>query len=202
MVGIFALLGDPSDLFQSVTGLLQRADGEIVAHSQSIICRACHNFPHEVRYNDLTHRFPLIVETLARLRSRSCIIDREAVACDDNGVASFDLVRHQRANDKIFLYAFDLIELNGDDLRRDPLEVRKATLASIVAKASPGIRLNEHMEGDGPTVFAHACKLGLEGIVSKRKDSAYRSGRSPDWLKMKNANAPAVKREAEEDWAR
>ena len=70
--------------------------------------------------NDLTHRFPLIVETLARLRSRSCIIDGETVACDDNGVA----------------YAFDLIELNGDDLRRDPLEVRKATLASIVAKAS------------------------------------------------------------------
>jgi hypothetical protein len=85
----------------------------------------------------------------------------------------------------IFLYAFDLIELNGDDLRRDPLEVRKATLASIVAKASPGIRFNEHMEGDGPTVFPHACKLGLEGVVSKRKDSAYRSGRSPDWLKMK-----------------
>jgi hypothetical protein len=119
------------------------------------------------------------------LRSRSCIIDGEAVACDDNGVASFDLVRHQRANESIFLYAFDLIELNGDDLRRDPLEVRKATLASIVAKASPGIRFNEHMEGDGPTVFAHACKLGLEGVVSKRKDSAYRSGRSPDWLKMK-----------------
>jgi ATP-dependent DNA ligase len=151
--------------------------------------------------NDLTYRFPLIVETLARLRSRSCIIDGEAVACDDNGVASFDLVRHQRANGSIFLYAFDLIELNGADLRRDPLAVRKATLASIVAKASPGIRFNEHIEGDGPTVFAHACKLGLEGIVSKRI-SAYRSGRSPDWLKMKNANAPAVKREEEEDWGR
>src|SRR5262249_62338290 len=67
---------------------------------------------------------------------RSCIID---------GVASFDLVRHQRANRSIFLYAFDLIELNGDDLRRDPLEVREATLASIVAKAQPGIRFNEHM---------------------------------------------------------
>src|SRR5262249_23180019 len=97
--------------------------------------------------NDLTRRFPLIVHTLARLRSRSCIIDGEAVACDDNGVASFDLVRHQRANGSIFLYAFDLIELNGDDLRRDPLEVRKATLASIVAKAQPGIRFNEHIEG-------------------------------------------------------
>jgi bifunctional non-homologous end joining protein LigD len=152
--------------------------------------------------NDFTRRFPLIVEALARLRSRSCIIDGEAVACDDNGVASFDLVRHHRANDSVFLYAFDLIELNGADLRRDPLQVRKATLASVLAKAGPGIRFNEHIDGDGPTVFAHACKMGLEGIVSKRKDSAYRSGRSPDWLKMKNPTAPAVKREAEEDWGR
>jgi bifunctional non-homologous end joining protein LigD len=120
--------------------------------------------------NDMTRRFPLIVDALARLRSRSCIIDGEAVACDENGVASFDLVRHHRANDSVFLYAFDLIELNGDDLRRDPLQVRKATLASIVVKARPGIRFNEHIEGDGPTVFAHACKLGLEGIASKRKD--------------------------------
>jgi len=73
----------------------------------------------------------MIVETLARLRARSCIIDGEAVACDDSGVASFELVRHQRANGSVFLYAFDLIELNSDDLRRDPLEVRKATLRSI-----------------------------------------------------------------------
>src|SRR4029453_17670744 len=63
--------------------------------------------------NDLTHRFPLIVETLARLRSRSCIIDGEAVACDDNGVASFNLIRYRRHDDSTFLYAFDLIELNG-----------------------------------------------------------------------------------------
>src|SRR5262245_2790077 len=152
--------------------------------------------------NELTRRFPLIVETLAHLRSRSCIIDDEAVACDDNGVASFDLIRHHRHNDRAFLYAFDLIELNGDDMRRDPLEVRKATLSSIAAKASAGIRFNEHIEGVGPTVFAHACKMGLEGIVSKRKDSTYRSVRSPDWLKMKNADAPGVKREAEEDWSK
>ena len=150
--------------------------------------------------NDLTYRFPLIVEALARLRSRSCIIDGEAVACDANGVTSFDLVRHHRANERIFLYAFDLIELNGDDLRRDPLEGRKATLEVILAKVGPGVQFNEHMEGDGETVFRHACKLGLEGIVSKRKHSPYRSGRSPDWLKMKNTNAPAVKREEEEEW--
>jgi bifunctional non-homologous end joining protein LigD len=147
--------------------------------------------------NDLTRRFPLIVEALARLRSRSCIIDGEAVACDDNGLASFDRIRYRCHDASVFLYAFDLIELNGDDLRRDPLEVRKATLASIVAKARPGLRLNEHIEADGPTVFAHACKMGLEGIVSKRKDLAYRSGRSPDWLKMKNPACAAVKREDE-----
>jgi len=124
--------------------------------------------------NDLTRRFPLIVETLARLRSRSCIIDGEAVVCGDNGVASFDLIRYRRHDDSTFLYAFDLIELNGDDMRRDPLEVRKATLRSTLAKAGLGLRFNEHLEGDGPTVFAHTCKLGLEGIVSKRKNSAYR----------------------------
>ena len=70
------------------------------------------------------------------------------------------------------------------------------------AMAGLGIRFNEHMEVNGEVVIRHACKLGLEGIVSKRKDSTYRSGRSPDWLKMKNANAPEVKREAEKDWGR
>jgi bifunctional non-homologous end joining protein LigD len=109
---------------------------------------------------------------------------------------------HWPGSANVFLYAFDLIEVNGDDLRRDPLEVPKATLANILARSGEGIRLNEHIEGDGPTVFAHACKLGLEGIVSKRKDSPHRSGCSPDWLKSKNPAAPAVKREAEEDWGR
>ena len=77
-------------------------------------------------------------------------------------------------------------------------------LGSVAAtrQGPPGIRFNEHIEGDGETIFAHARKMGLEGIVSKRKGSTYRSGRSPDWLKMKNSDAPAVKREAEEDWGR
>jgi len=153
--------------------------------------------------NDLTDRFPQIVEALARLRSRSCIIDGEAVCCDEDGVPNFNRIRYRRHDARVFLYAFDLIELNADDLRRDPLEVRKATLASVLAKAAPGLRLNEHLEHeDGEVVFRHVCKLGLEGIVSKRKGSPYRSGRSPDWLKMKNPDAPAVKREAEEHWGR
>jgi bifunctional non-homologous end joining protein LigD len=152
--------------------------------------------------NDLTQRFPLIVEALVGLHSHSCILDGEAVACDDKGMPCFDRLRRRRHDEAVFLYAFDLIELNGDDLRREPLEVRKATLASVLAKAAPGLRLNEHIEADGPTVFAHACKMGLEGIVSKRKASSYRSGRSPDWLKSKNPACAAVQREAEEDWGR
>ena len=84
-----------------------------------------------------------------------------------------------------------------------PIEVRKATLASILRKSRPGVRLNEHLEHpEGALVFQHACKMGLEGIVSKRLGSRYRSGRKPDWLKFKNPDAPAVRREAEEDWAR
>jgi bifunctional non-homologous end joining protein LigD len=152
--------------------------------------------------NDFTHRFPLIVEALARLRSRSCIIDGEAVACDDNGVSSFDLVRYHRANERIFLYAFDLIELNGDDLRPDPLVNRKDALECSWPRPDRAFGSTITSRGDGPTVFAHACKMGLEVIVAKRKDSAYRSDRSPDWLKMKNSAAPAVKREEEEEWGK
>jgi bifunctional non-homologous end joining protein LigD len=134
---------------------------------------------------------------------RSCLIDGEAVACGDDGLPAFDRLRYRRADGTVFLFAFDLLELNGDDLRREPLEVRKATLASVLAKARPGLQLNEHLEhDDGDVVFRHACKMGLEGIVSKRLGSMYRSGRSPDWLKMKNPAAPVVKREAEEEWGR
>jgi bifunctional non-homologous end joining protein LigD len=78
------------------------------------------------------------------------------------------------------------------DLRLESLDVRKATLAKVLARAAPGLRLNQHMEKeDRPLVFHHACKLGLEGIVSKRKDSRYRSGRSPHWIKSKNPHAPS-----------
>ena len=153
--------------------------------------------------NDWTTRYPLVVEAVNHLKVRSCLIDGEVVCCDEKGVAAFQLLRHRRNGPKALLYAFDLLELNGTDLRREPIEVRKATLASILRKSRPGVRLNEHLEHpEGSVVFEHACKMGLEGIVSKRLGSRYRSGRSPDWLKFKNPAAPAVKREAEEDWGR
>src|SRR5262249_9009717 len=120
--------------------------------------------------NAFTRRLPLVVDALSRLRSRSCISTAKlSLAMTTALPRSISSVTKHRA----FLYAFDLIELNGDDMRRDPLEVRKATLRSMLAKAGLGLRFNGHLEGDGPTVFAHACKMGLEGIVSKRKDSAY-----------------------------
>ena len=155
------------------------------------------------RGNDWSDRFPLVVEAVNHLKVRSCLIDGEVVCCDEGGLARFDVLRRRRNEAEAFLYAFDLLELDGTDLRREPLEVRKATLASILRKAKEGVRLNQHLAHDcGLTVFQHACALGCEGIVSKRLGSRYRSGRSPDWLKFKNLAAPAVRREAEEDWGR
>jgi bifunctional non-homologous end joining protein LigD len=108
---------------------------------------------------------------------RSCLIDGEAVACDDQGLAVFDRLRYRHADGSVFLYAFDL-ELDGQDLRREPLETRKETLASLLRGCQPGVRLNGHLEhDDGTIVFHHACALGCEGIVSKRLGSIYRSGR-------------------------
>jgi ATP-dependent DNA ligase len=150
--------------------------------------------------HDWSGRFPLITAAAAALKVRSCLLDGEAVACDDDGLPAFDRLRYRRADASVFLFAFDLLELEGRDLRRKPLEVRKATLARLLRKAARGLQLNEHIEEPGDVVFRHACKLGLEGIVSKRLGSRYRSGRSRDWLKFKNPAAPAVKREAEEEW--
>jgi bifunctional non-homologous end joining protein LigD len=100
------------------------------------------------------------------------------------------------------LIAFDLIELDGEDLRRLPIEHRKRKLAKLARSPHPGIVLNEVFEGHGDILFEHACKFGCEGIVSKRLGSPYRSGRSRHWLKIKNPKATAVTREAEEDWGR
>jgi ATP dependent DNA ligase domain len=101
---------------------------------------------------------------------------------------------------RAFLFAIDLLELDGEDLRRASFETRKATLANLLRGCLPGLRLNEHLAYPGNVVFKHACKMGLEGIVSKRLGSRYVSGRTRDWLKMKNPEALAVKREAEGDW--
>jgi bifunctional non-homologous end joining protein LigD len=152
--------------------------------------------------NDFTARFPLAVEAVGALSARSFLIDGEAIVTNERGLAVFDPIRHQRHGDDAVLLAFDLIELDGEDLRRSPIEHRKRQLAKLARRPRAGIVVNEVFEGDGGVLFQHACKLGCEGIVSKRLGSPYRSGRSAHWIKVKNPKAPAVKREAEEDWAR
>jgi bifunctional non-homologous end joining protein LigD len=149
---------------------------------------------------DLTQRYPLIVEAMARLPY--CTIDGEAVACDESRVASFDLLRRGLRDDHVALYAFDLIEQAGRDRRRDTLAHRKADLDRLVANAGPGLLAIGWVDGgecEGPTVFEKVCSLGLQGIVSKRKDARYMSGRSPYWLKMENPASEAMRREAEDD---
>jgi bifunctional non-homologous end joining protein LigD len=152
--------------------------------------------------HDRSRRYPLIVEAVNHLRVRSCLIDGEAVACDGNGLAVFERLRRKISGRHVFLFAFDLLELNGQDLRREPIETRKATLASLLRGSLPGLQYNRHLAHPGDIVFQHACVMGLEGIVSKRLGSRYTSGRCRDWLKFKNPNAPAVRREAEEDWGK
>jgi ATP-dependent DNA ligase len=123
--------------------------------------------------HDWTERYPLVVEAMNHLKVRSCLIDGEVVCCDERGLATFQLLRHRRNEPQAFLYAFDLLELNGTDLRREPIEVRRATLASLLRQSRHGVRLNEHLEHDcGLTVFQHACKMGLEGSSPSAWDRA------------------------------
>jgi ATP-dependent DNA ligase len=150
--------------------------------------------------DDFTKRFPLVVVAIATLPARSCLIDGEAIVSDESGLAVFDLLRSWPTNLSGELCAFDLLELDGGDLRRLPIEHRKPALARLVGAPKPGIAVNEHLVGDGEIVYRQACQLGCEGIVSKRLGSPYRSGRSKQWVKVKNPAAPAVRREAEEEW--
>ena len=150
--------------------------------------------------HDFAGRFPLVAAAVAALPARSCLIDGEAIVTDRNGLAVFDLIRGQRLSQAAVLCAFDLLELDGEDLRREPIETRKSTLKSLLRGKHAGIAFNAHFIADGAIVYRQACALGCEGIVSKRLGSLYRSGRADCWVKVKNPAAPAVTREAEEDW--
>ena len=121
-------------------------------------------------------RYPRIVDALASLRVNSIIIDGEAVWCGQDGRTDFDKLHSHAYDDEVILYGFDLLELNSEDYRLHSLEKRKSKLDKILARTQE-IRFSEHIDGDGDTIFHHACKMGLEGIVSKRRDFPYRSGR-------------------------
>ncbi len=151
--------------------------------------------------HDFSERFPLIVAAIEALPARSCVVVSEAIACDAKGLSVFEMIRWRQHDAAVSLCAFDLLALDGEDLRREPIEVRKATLKGLLRRAQSGIAFNRHFEVDGTIVYVQACALGCEGIVSKRLGSPYRPGRSDCWVKIKNPAAPAVTREAEEDWS-
>jgi bifunctional non-homologous end joining protein LigD len=152
--------------------------------------------------NDFSSRFPFIGMAVGELPVRSCLIDGEAIVCDEHGLAVFELIRRHGTIGSAVHCAFDLLELDGEDLRRQPIEKRKVLLGKLLRGAPSSIVFNEHFDEDGAIVYREACRLGCEGIVSKRLGSQYRSGRFKHWIKVKNPVAPAVKREAEEDWGR
>ena len=141
---------------------------------------------------DWTKRYPQIVRMASRIRG-AAIIDAEVVWLDQDGVPNFDLL-HSRVNDQIATAcAFDLLLLDDEDLRRKPYVERKAALRKLL-RHGRGIQYVEHAEGHGDRMFEAACSLGLEGIVSKRLTSVYKSGPSKAWIKVKNPKSPATTR--------
>ena len=141
--------------------------------------------------NDWTATFPEIVVAVKKLPLEQALIDGEAAVVLPNGITSFQALQgvlkaHQRGG--LAYFVFDLLHLDGRDLTSIPLEQRKATLAQLVGETSAPhavIRYSRHFDGDGAEVLREACRMGLEGIVSKRRDLPYEPGRSRNWLKTK-----------------
>jgi bifunctional non-homologous end joining protein LigD len=138
-------------------------------------------------------RYPLIIEEAVRIKG-AAILDAEVVCLDDKGVPQFDTLHSRTADQQAVACAFDLLVRDDDDIRRRPLIERKAALSKLLIRSRGGIQYVEHAEGHGDKLFAAVCKLGLEGIVSKKLDAPYRSGPSKSWIKVKNPKAPAATR--------
>ncbi|TPN09896.1 DNA ligase D [Mesorhizobium sp. B2-3-3] len=137
---------------------------------------------------DWSHRYKRIVQTAANLPVKSAIIDGEAVVLGATGLPDYQALERELGNPnspKLMFFAFDLLHLDGRDLRQQPLIERKAALRDLLDETAPTLTYAEHLELGGEDVFDHACRLGLEGIVSKRADSPYRSGVQASWLKVK-----------------
>jgi bifunctional non-homologous end joining protein LigD len=142
-----------------------------------------------------TDRYPWIVESALKNRIRQFVIDGEAVVLGVDGVSDFEAQHSRQHDDEVQLYAFDILALDGEDLRTLPLSMRKTNLARLLARRPDGIFVAPFEQGEiGPDLFRAACNMGLEGMVSKRVDRPYRAGQSKDWVKVKNRNHPAIDR--------
>ena len=155
---------------------------------------------------DYTPKLPEIATAATKLRASSALLDGEVVVLLDDGRASFQALQQAMASPSshagpttrghasraghgsragLVYLAFDLLEIEGESLLRQPLESRKARLAALVGSGTSRIRYSEHVVGQGPAFFEHATRLGVEGMVSKRRDAAYQPGRRSGWLKIK-----------------
>jgi bifunctional non-homologous end joining protein LigD len=152
--------------------------------------------------HDWTERLAAIATTAEQITAKSFTIDGEAVVLGPDGLSRFEELSRREGARTAILYAFDLIEHDGEDMRNLPFLDRKAALAQLLRNTKAGILLNEHIAEDGPIVLAHACRLGAEGIVSKKVDGAYQSGSCPVWIKVRNPASIAVQRERSEIWNR
>ncbi len=158
---------------------------------------ALHIEPGRVRVltrggHDWTARFPSIAVEAPQLGAQTAIIDGEAVVLDDQGRSDFGLLQRALGRrpgvhgpGEILLFAFDLLYLDGRDLRTLPQSERRQLLVQLLADRDGPIRLSEEVDADGAEFFRVACELGLEGIIAKRRDMPYRIGRRPEWLKIK-----------------
>lgn len=164
---------------------------EIKFDGYRIICRLDHGKVKLItrRFQDWTHRYTTIAKEAAELAAETAILDGEVVALLPSGISSFQDLQNAGKNGSaanLVYYVFDLLYLNGHDLRPLPLVQRKELLAELLKSGdSPRIQLSDHFEEDGPAFFRKCCQMGLEGVVSKRKDRPYHSGRSDDWIKSK-----------------
>lgn len=138
---------------------------------------------------DWSDRFPKVARAVGNLKATTALIDGEIVSEDEDGISRFSLLQQDLKagrHDRMVFYAFDLLHLDGADLKMQPVGDRKAALAKLVGRRKSGVlRFSESLSERGPTLLARACKMGLEGIISKRADAPYRSGRGHDWLKSK-----------------
>jgi ATP-dependent DNA ligase len=145
--------------------------------------------------HDWSDRFPLIADAALRNRNSSFVIDGEAVLLGVDGRSDFNGLHSRRHDAEVQFYAFDMLVSDGEDLRKLPLTMRKTNLARLLARRVDGIHLAPFEQGEiGPDLFRHACLMGLEGLVSKRRESTYRGGRSDRWIKVKNRQHPAFSR--------
>ncbi|MCK9919098.1 DNA ligase D [Microbacteriaceae bacterium K1510] len=139
---------------------------------------------------DWTAKFPAVAQAVAKLAAKTALIDGEVVVEGENGVSSFSLLQQALSSgeeSRMAFYAFDLIHLDGTDLRPLPLTTRKAALGKLLARVPRRgpLRLSESIDERGPVLLKRACGMGLEGIISKLAMAGYHSGRSHDWLKTK-----------------